>query len=193
VAAVLALLLLAGLAYAFLGDRDGSGTVAATPSARGSASSRSSASSTPSSEASSKASSSASASPSDSPSPSTSSSPSPSPRSTPSSPSPSASTGKAELVQSIIDYYAVLPRDTDAGWDRLTKRYRSSTGGRGAYDGFWGSFREVSTSKVSATGDDQVEANIRYVYTDGRRLSERRSFTLVEDDGVLKIDASSVI
>jgi hypothetical protein len=87
----------------------------------------------------------------------------------------------------------VLPRDTDAGWDRLTKRYRSSTGGRAGYDGFWGGFREVSTSKVTATGDDQVEATIRYVYPNGRKFTERRSFTLVEDHGVLKIDASSLV
>lgn len=189
VVAVLVLLLLAGLGFALLGDGGGSGTGAASgsPSARTSGSARSSASSSPSS----KDSSSASASPSDSPSASTSPSPTSSP--TPSSASPTASAGGADLVQSVTDYYAVLPRNTDAGWDRLTKRYQSSSGGRAGYDQFWGSFRQVSTSKVTATGDHQVQANIRYVYTNGRKLTETRSFTLVEDGGVLKIDASSLV
>ncbi len=103
-----------------------------------------------------------------------------------------ASAGESALVQSVADYYSVLPKDTDAGWALLTSRYQRSSGGRAGYDRFWGDFSQVSTSKVRARGADRVEATVSYVYKDGRKTSERRSFTLVPDGGVLKIDASAV-
>ncbi|WP_375423993.1 serine/threonine-protein kinase [uncultured Friedmanniella sp.] len=189
VVAVVLLLLVVGLGYAVLHDGGGSGAgIAASPSAaRTPASSRSTSSSTSSATTSTSASSSPTESASSS-SPTPSDSPSPSPSSTP---SPSASAGEARLVEGVTSYYALLPRDTEAGWERLTGRYRSATGGRKSYDQFWGEFSAVSTSKVTATGADQVEATVSYVGTDGRKSSERRSFTLVEDDGELKIDASS--
>ena len=44
------------------------------------------------------------------------------------------------------DYYALLPGNTDAGWARLTDRYRSTTAGsRTTYERFWSSVKSEPT------------------------------------------------
>ncbi|MBA8793304.1 serine/threonine protein kinase [Friedmanniella endophytica] len=135
-----------------------------------------------------------SARPSASSTPSTSASPtsSPSASATSASSSPSASAG--QLAAAISSYYAVMPGDTDAGWQRLTTRYQQSTaGGRSAYDRFWGQVRAVSVQDVSGDPPDQAIATIVYTYDDGRVVTDRTRFGLVPVDGTLEIDSSQVL
>ena len=100
----------------------------------------------------------------------------------------------AQLAAAITDYYALLPADTDTAWSRLTPRYQQGTaGGRDSFDAFWGGIRSVSTSDVQGRAPDSVTATITYVRSDGSTSVERTAFTLVEDGGVWKIDASSVL
>ena len=88
----------------------------------------------------------------------------------------------------------MLPGDTDAGWRRLTARYRSTTAGnRETYEAFWGSVDSVEVRGAEGSAPDDVMATIRYAFQDGRRFEERTSFQLVDDGGVLKIDRSSVL
>ncbi|HEU5485603.1 MAG TPA: serine/threonine-protein kinase [Microlunatus sp.] len=118
---------------------------------------------------------------------------------TDSTPTPSgeSSTGQpttVELAQAVTDYYALLPDDTDAGWDRLTASYQRQTGGRESYDAFWNGISTVTVSAVRATAPDRVQATLRYVEKSGNRVStERRTFRVVPSSGVLKIDQSSVV
>ena len=155
----------------------------ATPSSGGSATStRSEASTEPSTEAPSQspASESATSTPAETPTPST----------TPTS----SEIPAAELTKAVTDYYALLPDDTDAAWERLTPAYQSKAGGRKSFDGFWNSIDSVKVSSVKATGPNKVEAALAYVEKSGNaKSSERRSFTLVKDGDVLKIDQSAVI
>ncbi|GAA3623610.1 hypothetical protein GCM10022236_27490 [Microlunatus ginsengisoli] len=43
----------------------------------------------------------------------------------------------AQLAQAVTDYYALLPDDTNAGWELLTPAYQRRTGGRNSYQKFW--------------------------------------------------------
>ena len=130
--------------------------------------------------------------------PATSSTPTPTPSSTPapSTTAPAPQGGAptaAQLTAAVRDYYALLPEDTDAGYALLTERYRSGeAGSKGSYEAFWGTIDSVQVSDVSATGPSTVTARLRYEGENGVSR-ETRSYRLVRDDGVLKIDDSRVI
>ena len=152
-----------------------------------------------------------------SPSPASTPSPSPSPSSSPTvtssapvrtrttappetaTPSPTAAPGAGaptaqELRAAVRDYYALLPADRDAGWERLTDRYQRTTArNRATYDSFWGAVDRVRVSDVTAAAPGSVTATLTYDYADGREFVERTSYRLVPEDGVLKIDASTVL
>jgi hypothetical protein len=110
--------------------------------------------------------------------------------------SPAASTGapgSVELARAVEGYYGLLPTDTEAGWGRLSDRYRSTTArNRATYESFWGSVEAVDVRQVAATAPNSVVATIRYAFKDGRRFDERTVYTLVREDGRLKIDTSTV-
>ena len=107
---------------------------------------------------------------------------------------PPAGTSAADLERAVRDYYALLPGNTDAGWARLTDRYRTTTSGnRATYDRFWTSVDTVDVVQATGSAPGSVVATLRYAFTDGRRYEERTSYTLVDDGGVLKIDRSSVL
>ncbi|MFL6161815.1 MAG: serine/threonine-protein kinase [Jatrophihabitantaceae bacterium] len=121
-------------------------------------------------------------------------------QSTPESSSPTASQGQqstptdAQLAQAITDYYALLPANTDAAWNRLTRSYQHGTArNRKYYDSFWGSIDRVETADVSGTAPDSAQASLTYTYRDGRVVRERTAFRLVPEDGILKIDSSTVL
>jgi hypothetical protein len=100
----------------------------------------------------------------------------------------------AELAAAITDYYALMPRGTAAGWPRLTSSYqRGTAGGRQSYEQFWGSVRRVAVRDARGLPPDQAQAAVTYTYDDGRVVTERTSFQLVRDDGIWKINASTVV
>ncbi|NUR14763.1 MAG: hypothetical protein HOQ13_00395 [Dermatophilaceae bacterium] len=177
---MVALLLLAG-AVAFLLSRntDTSGGTAAPPSSGATSSSK----------------------PKPTPSTSRSSSPPTRTATAPTTPTPPpATTAPAaapatpqELERAVRDYYALLPDDRDAGWKRLSPRYQQTTAtDRETYDAFWKSVDKVSTHQVRGSAPDSVTATVRYEFTDGRRVEEVTSFTLVRDGDALLIDTSTV-
>ncbi|MDT4927966.1 MAG: eukaryotic-like serine/threonine-protein kinase [Pseudonocardiales bacterium] len=115
--------------------------------------------------------------------------------------SPTSSSGTSggpasasELTAALKDYYKLLPDNTDAGWSRLTPSYQSNTAnGRQDYETFWGSMKKVSVSQATGRPPGTVEATVNYDYQDGRKVEERTSFTFVRQDGILKIDDSTVL
>ena len=140
----------------------------------------------------------------ESPSPSTTAPTSTRPATAPNTPSTAASTAPsttvsgrptdAELARAVRDYYALLPGNTDAGWARLTDRYRSTTAGsRATYERFWGSVSSVDVRQATGSAPRSVVATLRYAFDDGRRFEERTAYSLVDDGGILKIDRSSVL
>jgi hypothetical protein len=141
-----------------------------------------------------------SASPSPSPTPSASASPTPTATTSPStapSPSPtsapaSGSPTSSELADAIRTYFALLPGNTDAAWNRLTPSFQQGHAqGRAYFDSFWGDYRSVTATDVQGAAPDQASATLTYVAKDGTRTVERDTFRLVRQDGVLKIDAES--
>jgi hypothetical protein len=100
----------------------------------------------------------------------------------------------SDLSKAVRDYYGLLPGNTDAGWARLTDRYQRTTAtSRAYYDRFWGAINRVQVSQVSSETPSSVVATLRYDYDDGRTFIERTSYSLVRQDGQLKIDRSSVL
>jgi hypothetical protein len=94
----------------------------------------------------------------------------------------------------VRDYYGLLPSDTDAGWELLSDRYRRTTAtNRDVYERFWDSIRSVQVSDVSSEVPSSVVATLRYAFEDGRTFVERTAYSLVREDGRLKIDRSSVL
>ena len=112
------------------------------------------------------------------------------------SPTPTKTSGEPtanELEDAITRYYGLVPGDTDAAWDLLTARYqRNPSGGKKSYERFWAEVDRVSVSKVEADPPSQVVATVTYRRGDATSV-ERTSYRLVRDDGVLKIDSSSVV
>ena len=128
--------------------------------------------------------------------PATSRTPEPSPTRAPTTaPAPQAGPPTAaQLTAAVRDYYALLPENTDAGYALLTERYRDAeAGSKRSYEGFWGGIDSVQISDVTATGPSTVTARLRYEAEDGQVSRETRSYRLVRDDGVLKIDDSRII
>jgi serine/threonine protein kinase len=111
----------------------------------------------------------------------------------PSNSAPQAGTPSAsELAKAIRDYYGLLPDNTDAAWTRLTESFQNGrAGGRQSYDAYWASMRRVSVSNVVGSPPGTVQATVNYVYRDGRSVSERTTFGLVSEDGILKINSQS--
>jgi tRNA A-37 threonylcarbamoyl transferase component Bud32 len=99
-----------------------------------------------------------------------------------------------QLSSAIIDYYQLLPGDTNDAWPRLTPSYQQGTAqGRGNYNSFWNQFSSVSASNVSASPPHTVVATITYTRKNGSTTVERTSFGLVRQSGELKINSSYVI
>ncbi len=75
----------------------------------------------------------------------------------------------------------------------MSRQYqaRGEATSREYFEEFWGQFDDVSVSEISVINELEVEATVTYVYNDGTPESERRYFRFVEEDGILKIDASS--
>lgn len=93
----------------------------------------------------------------------------------------------------IIDYYGLLPANTAVGWTRLTARYQQGTAhGFDTYQRFWGQMSAVRAYDAVAQGDS-VDATVEYTFKDGRVVVERHRYSLVQDNGVWKIDASTVL
>jgi serine/threonine protein kinase len=105
---------------------------------------------------------------------------------------PPAGSTPSEQIAAVRDYYSLLPDHTAEVWDRLTAGYQAQTGGRGNYERFWHGFDSVSiTNERFSSG--VVLADLTYTRDDGSQSSETRSFTLVSEDGILKIADSQVV
>jgi serine/threonine protein kinase len=100
----------------------------------------------------------------------------------------------AELRRAITSYYALIPRNTDAAWPRMTSSYQiNHAGGRQAYERFWDAISKVTVANVSGTPPGSARATLTYYFKDGRVVRERTAYGLVREDGILKISSSTVL
>jgi eukaryotic-like serine/threonine-protein kinase len=100
----------------------------------------------------------------------------------------------AQLRQAITSYYALLPRNTEAAWPGMTDSYqRNHAGGRQAYQRFWDAISKITLTNVKGSPPGSAQATITYYFKDGRVIRERTAYGLINDNGHLKINSSSVL
>jgi serine/threonine protein kinase len=100
----------------------------------------------------------------------------------------------AQLRRAITGYYALMPRNTDAAWPRMTASYQTNhAGGRQAYQRFWDAVDRISVADVTAMPPRSAQATITYDFKDGRVVRERTAYGLVNEQGQLKINSSTVL
>jgi eukaryotic-like serine/threonine-protein kinase len=98
-----------------------------------------------------------------------------------------------QLAKAITDYYALVPANLPAAWDRLTTNYQQNhAGGYTGYQNFWTPVQRVKVFDVSTTQGGTVDATVDYVFKDGRVVEERTSYGLIAEDGLWKINSSTV-
>ncbi len=79
-------------------------------------------------------------------------------------------------------YFAVVPGDTDAGWNQLTPSFQAETG-RESYDDFWGPIESVALSNVESLDDETVQYQIVYQYEDGTESGQETKQLTLEPAG----------
>ncbi|MGB6161208.1 MAG: protein kinase [Pseudonocardiaceae bacterium] len=98
-----------------------------------------------------------------------------------------------QLQEAITDYYALVPGNLPAAWNRLTANYQQNhAGGFTGYQNFWSPVQRVAVVDVSAAQGDAVDATIDYFFKDGKVIEEQTSYGLVTEDGLWKINSSTV-
>ncbi len=102
--------------------------------------------------------------------------------------------GQERVVETITNYYALLPGNLDSAWPMMTADYQENhAGGRGGYESFWNEITDVQVADVSAPQPDQAQATLTYSFTDGRVIQEVTAYRLVEEEGMMKIAATTVL
>jgi serine/threonine protein kinase len=100
----------------------------------------------------------------------------------------------AELRRAIISYYALMPRNTDTAWARMTASYQTNhAGGREAYQRFWDAISKITVADVRGIPPDSAQATLTYYFNDGRVVRERTAYGVVNEGGRLKINSSTVL
>ncbi|MFQ1003290.1 serine/threonine-protein kinase [Modestobacter sp. SSW1-42] len=108
---------------------------------------------------------------------------------TPTTPTGPAPGSAAEVQQTLTSYYALLPGDPAAAWERTGPTLRGSISREG-YIRFWNRFSSVTLGPVSAAdGSLTATAPVTYV-ENGSSEPEQHTFTFVRgDDGRLLVDS----
>jgi hypothetical protein len=87
-----------------------------------------------------------------------------------------------------------MPRNTDAGWPRMTASYQTNhAGGRQAYQRFWDAVSKIAVADVQGIPPYSARATLTYYFKDGRVVRERTAYRLVNEGGRLKISSSTVL
>jgi hypothetical protein len=96
------------------------------------------------------------------------------------------------MEDAVEEYFAVMPENTDAGWERLAPSMR--TQGREAYESWWSQVEMVDLRDATAVeGARAVDVALVYEFTDGSASEETQRLTLersgdrylIADDEVL--------
>ncbi|WP_367129317.1 serine/threonine-protein kinase [Saccharothrix sp. HUAS TT1] len=97
-----------------------------------------------------------------------------------------------QLQQTVTDYYALLPDDTDRAWTRFGPGLQAQ--GRKQYDEFWERVKELRVSTPpQATGPDAVTVGIEYEAEERGRVRETHRLRLITRDGALLIDSDELL
>ncbi|MFE0021457.1 protein kinase [Amycolatopsis sp. NPDC059021] len=125
--------------------------------------------------------------PSAAPPPATASSSTPPPST--SSSSSSAPPPAETPAQAVAAYYGLLPGNLEAGYARLTQKFKDARSKTfSAYAQWWSQFQSVTASNITENGST-VTVDVSYVYKSGGNTQERDTLTLVQKDGTWMLDS----
>jgi len=98
-----------------------------------------------------------------------------------------------QMEDFVNGYFATMPGGTDQGWRQLAPRMQAEVG-RGSYDAFWGSIRDVQVTNASAHPKNlTVSLDITYTRADGSVSRESQLLTLQRRGGGLLIASDEVL
>lgn len=95
-------------------------------------------------------------------------------------------------AQAVGEYFAVVPEDIEAGWQRLAPSMQNEVG-RASYEEWWGGVTDVELHSTEPVGDDQVRVDLTYVMEDGSATRETQLLTLEEAGGQWLITDDEVL
>jgi hypothetical protein len=94
-------------------------------------------------------------------------------------------------VDTVESYFALMPEDTDSGWQMLAPSMRAQ--GRGSYEAFWADVASVELHSAESAGSNQVLIELTYRFTDGSASRERQRLTLQQQGGDYLIAEDEVL
>ncbi|MGH3952108.1 MAG: protein kinase domain-containing protein, partial [Pseudonocardiaceae bacterium] len=96
----------------------------------------------------------------------------------------------ADLEQAVSEYYALLPQDTDAGWERLGPGLQAQ--GKADYAQFWSTISDLTVTAPPRAAGNTVTVGIAFTVDDRGRFREVHELGMVVADGVALIDSDRV-
>ncbi|GAA5152020.1 hypothetical protein GCM10023321_20050 [Pseudonocardia eucalypti] len=103
---------------------------------------------------------------------------------------PGRPASSAELVAAARAYYALLPKNPAAAWNRLTPHAREQLGGLDAYTQYWQEVSSVRVVEIAASGPERtVRAQVRMQGQDRARTSSQRLRMVPAPNGGWLIDS----
>ncbi len=100
----------------------------------------------------------------------------------------------ADLVQTVEDYFSLVPGHLQAGWARLTQQFQRGTGkGLVNYLKYWHTVERVQMRHPIPRPPHIVLATITTYYKNGHVVTSLYRFHVKRDHGVLKIAKADTI
>ncbi|GAA3679648.1 hypothetical protein GCM10022267_78030 [Lentzea roselyniae] len=92
--------------------------------------------------------------------------------------------------QAIEAYYALIPNDLQTGWSLLTDSFKASRRNLTfeGYQSFWRQYTGVQVSNPEPQGDNVVTVTVQYMQGGSVAMTERHTYTLVQQNGKWMID-----
>ena len=101
-----------------------------------------------------------------------------------------AANADTKLQTFVRSYYSDVTMGTSRTWGQLTGTMQRAAGGRGGYNGFWGTIGAVTVNQFQANASaTEATVNLTYTRKDGTTSTETHQFTFVTQGGGFLIDS----
>ena len=98
-----------------------------------------------------------------------------------------------QQVQTIKDYFGLMPGNLDDGFTRLTPKAQNAGGGISGYKGFWNTIKSVSVGSIKLNEPYAYEVEITYTKKSGEVSQETKLIVLEWSSQSLLIDSETRI
>jgi serine/threonine protein kinase len=93
----------------------------------------------------------------------------------------------------VKEYYDLLPDKVDQAWSLLTVNLQNNSGGKGAFDRFWGSIDDIKVLRIDSSDQNTVVYRLRFERKDKKESRETWKARVIEQGGRLLIDTAERI